>query len=191
VKIITHPGIWSRGELSTDRLGLELAGLGYHVENVEHENFARLIDARGKATEFAAAVLPIIDPGDVFIGHSHGALVGYECMRLGARFSKAFLVGAAIDSWITFPHHGADRIIVAYNPHDIALVAGSLLPLHPFGTLGKSGYTGPPDDRVHHYRFESRAGKWNHTSPYFDEPGLSRLTSIVDEQLREIEAAAA
>lgn len=80
--------------------------------------------------------------------HSFGALVTLAAMWMGAKFSVVVLYGAAVDTDRTWPHDGAQRIVIVKNARDTALLAGGALRFHAFGCLGRKGYDGPADSRI-------------------------------------------
>lgn len=88
----------------------------------------------------AKELVAITKPGDIAFGHSRGALVIHKAIKLGAQFRCVFLFGAAVDNDLEWP--GKTEIINMYNPNDKVLYLGSLLPFHPFGTMGLYGYKG-------------------------------------------------
>jgi hypothetical protein len=79
--------------------------------------------------------------GDILIAHSFGCLASIYAMRKGAKFDKVFFFGAAAECDVFIP----DNFNVLYNIHsdsDRALSLGRNIPLHPFGCMGKDGYSG-------------------------------------------------
>lgn len=183
MKVDVQHGAWSDGTDSTDRLASRLVDAGFEVHNPEHDDFATVLTASARAAEFAAVLLEAHEPGDCAVGHSHGCLVILEAMRQGARYDTVVFLAAAVDADVTFPYHGCRRLVNVSNPFDLALAAGAWIPGHPFGRLGKIGYFGPPDERVEDVRRASRAGRWNHSDPYFDDAGLAWTESLLSRVL--------
>lgn len=186
-RLLLHHGIWTHGDQSTIPLARDLESIGYRTYNPQHSEFARVLGAGKMARRFSRDLIANHKPGDHALGHSHGCLVILEAMRAGARFGTVFLVGAAVEEDVTFPYHGAERIINVYNPFDIALAAGTAIPDHPFGALGLTGYAGPPDARVEEHAWPSRDGRWNHTMPYFSKKNRPKLVGLILDTIPAME----
>ncbi len=116
-----------------------------------------------------------------FMGHSYGALLGLEAMKLGAEFHNVFLFGAAASSdkepinLMRF-----QELHNYYNPKDRALLLGSFLPAHVFGKLGYIGYRGVDDDRVFNHDTFMTKGLLRH-SGYFDGVNVAKIKADIEE----------
>ena len=93
-------------------------------------------------------LLAVAHPDDIVFGHSRGCLVIHEACERGAKFKCIFLFGAAVDNDLEWPEGCSDCIINVFNPKDRVLWLGSLLPFHPFGTLGLYGYRGKKNKNI-------------------------------------------
>lgn len=73
----------------------------------------------------------------IVLAFSRGALVAYEAVRRGEKFNTVFLFGGAMDNDLVWPQDSVKSIINIYNPRDLILKAGCLLPnpfKNPIGT---------------------------------------------------------
>jgi len=92
------------------------------------------------------AILPYVQPDDLFIGHSNGCAIGYDLMRLGAPFAGGVFIDGALEQTIVRPPQ-VKWIDVYYNAGDeiteAAKVAEELGIVDPvWGELGHAGYAG-------------------------------------------------
>lgn len=91
-------------------------------------------------------MLPYIQPGDLFIGHSNGCAIGYDLMGLGAPLEGAIFINAALERKISRPVQ-VKWIEVLFNPGDeiteTAQLAEELgLVDKVWGEMGHAGYEG-------------------------------------------------
>mgnify|MGYP003653228366 CR=1 FL=1 len=68
-------------------------------------------------------------------------------------------------------------IIVIYNPHDLAILAGAMALFHPFGTAGRSGLK-ETHPKIKNYRWPSFEGKYNH-SFFFNDDNIQDLKEFI------------
>jgi len=92
------------------------------------------------------SILPYIEPGDIFIGHSNGCAIGYDLMNLQAPFLGGVFINGALEQTISRPAN-VRWIDVYFNPGDeiteAAKVAEELHLVDPvWGELGHAGYSG-------------------------------------------------
>lgn len=170
-------GILTDGEGDINLLFADLAarGLTPKVYQYRHNGLLDQRSARKRA-ENARGLMRLLGERDHVVAHSNGCGVVHGAMVLGARFDRAFLFGAALDDDLDWPHDGARRINVIHNPHDRALTLGRLLRGHPFGGLGKRGYQGEFDERIHSIaaRAKGTIDRNNH-SHYFQSGDRRRM----------------
>ena len=113
------------------------------------------------------------DDGDIAIAWSYGSVVVHTACLLGAKFDTIVLFGAALGNDLSWPEGCAKRIINIYNPKEWVLMLGSLLPHHPFGSLGRTGYKGVPDKRIQEIYADlvhTKKSWFRQHSDYFKEP---------------------
>jgi hypothetical protein len=92
------------------------------------------------------SILPYIEPGDIWVGHSNGCAIGYDLMHLGAPLVGAAFINGALETallrpaqvkWIDVYFNAGDELTEAAQiAEHIGLVDPS------WGELGHSGYTG-------------------------------------------------
>lgn len=97
-------------------------------------------------------LMPFVEPGDLWVGHSNGCAIGYHLMQMGAPIAGAAFINAALEQNIVRP--ASCRFIdVYYNEGDsitvIAQIASKLrLVDKVYGEMGHSGYSGK-DSCIH------------------------------------------
>lgn len=90
-------------------------------------------------------LLPYIEPGDLYVGHSNGCAIGYDLVTAGAPLAGLVLIDAALERSITLPAGmWADCY---FNEGDTAteaaVVAADLGLSDPvWGEMGHAGYDG-------------------------------------------------
>ena len=141
MKIITVPGIESRGVKSTDRIGSAMRDRGYEVHDME-QAVRSAWGARWKAETDAKDIIDVAADGDVVIAHSYGSLKTSIAMR-GPKLLAVFLFRPAMSRWHKFPQYQGTRTFCIYSKQDYTILGGSLLLFHPFGLAGFSGFRSP------------------------------------------------
>ena len=89
--------------------------------------------------------------------------------------SCTFFDGALNRDWI-FPRGRFERIVNVHNQYDVALFLAMLQPFHPWGGIGKVGYSGQ-DDRVINIKMNFWHGPHRHNP--FSTPGLLRQSAEI------------
>jgi hypothetical protein len=141
MKIITVPGIESRGVKSTDRIGRAMKELGYDTHDID-QPVRSAWGARWKAEKDAKDIIHYSNDGDVIIAHSYGCLKASIAMR-GVNFLAAFLFRPAMSRWQKFPQYQKTKTFCIYSKQDYTILGGSLLLFHPFGLAGFKGFRSP------------------------------------------------
>lgn len=188
-RIIGVNGIRSGGEKNTDLLLGALHGLGHGVVDFDYGEVG-FFTARSVSRQKAIGhrLRETSRPGDHVIAHSYGGLVTLRAMQAGAKFGQVFLFAPAMNSDFTFPLDAATHIWIFHCPSDLALIGGALLVKHAFGSLGRVGYKGPADARVHNVKVPSQ---FLAHSAYFSQRQLAHWSVFIDARLREGTAPAA
>lgn len=188
-RIIGVNGIRSNGEKNTDLLLGELRMHGHDVLDFEYGR-VNFFTARSLARQKAIGhrLREVSKVGDHVVAHSYGCLVTLRAMQTGARFGHVWLFAPAMDCDFTFPWHAAQRITVVHCKSDLALVGGSFLVKHSFGNMGRHGYHGPYDARVHNIEVDRR---FLAHSAYFKRQELSHWGTLIDRDLRSSPVPAA
>lgn len=180
-------GILTNGDDSVNRLADDLAMRGLTSRTYQYPHNG-LLDQRSqrKRTENARGLMQRVGAQDHVVGHSNGCGVVHGAMNLGARFDRVFLFGAALDSDVLWPKRGAKKINVIHNKRDKALTLGWLLPWHAFGSLGKIGYQGEFDQRIHSISAfaDNTVDKSNHSHYFTDTARRRRWAEYIAERVR-------
>jgi hypothetical protein len=90
-------------------------------------------------------LIPYVEPGDLYVGHSNGCAIGYNLMTSGSRLAGAVFINAALKRDIAPP--APTWVDVYYNEGDdatVAAVAAARVGLSDpvWGDLGHAGYLG-------------------------------------------------
>ncbi len=170
-------GIHDKGENTVNKFLTVLREEGFKSKNANLPyRFALFTYFSFLNRRYGKLLASQVDEGDWAIGHSHGCLVIYNAMMQGAKFDTVILFAPAMETEIAFPIYGAKNIHIIYNPYDLAILIGSLIPFHhPFGRLGNVGYKGCPDDRVFQRGIISpEAHLFQHSKLIFSEPYFTK-----------------
>lgn len=95
----------------------------------------------------ALAIGANVAPEDVLVGHSNGCDIIRRIADNGVKFKGAILINPALNKDTKFANC-IDWIHVYHNKKDSAVAISRLLLFHPWGAMGRDGYTGK-DLRVH------------------------------------------
>jgi hypothetical protein len=122
-----------------------LTGAGFEVKYPDYGWIAGL-ETRVANPLIVRSVLPYIQAGDIWIGHSNGCAIGYDLMHLSAPLVGAVFINGALETsllrpaqvkWIDVYFNAGDEITEAAQIAErIGLVDPS------WGELGHLGYTG-------------------------------------------------
>lgn len=121
------------------------------------------------------SILPYIEPGDLWVGHSNGCALGYEALQAGAPLAGLVLINAALKRDIELP--AGVWAHVYYNAGDdatLAAEAGRRLGLTDpnWGDMGHFGYLGD-NPNVMAVDCANRAGMprcWGHSDLFSPVP---------------------
>jgi len=94
----------------------------------------------------AQAMSVFIEPDDIIVGHSNGGTLAYLLSKL-KRVRGVVLINAALEVDLV---PDAEFTHVYFNPGDCVAQWSSILPFHPWGSMGGLGYIGD-DPRVTNY----------------------------------------
>lgn len=92
----------------------------------------------------AETLSAFVGPEDILLGHSNGGTIAYLITQK-LQVDGVVLINAALESDI-LPN--AKFIHIYYNSGDNVVWLSKFVPFHPWGDIGKTGYTGPHDKRV-------------------------------------------
>lgn len=180
---IVH-GIGTHGG-GVDQMGRRLAEKGYPVRFYEYQK-RRFYSywRRSSMIRDGRSLAHFAHDGDHIIAHSNGALLWQSAIEAGQQWDKCFIFGGAARSDpARFPEQAFNEAHIYYNPEDKALLAGSWLPFHPFGRLGRIGYAGPMDRRITNHPVLHQEWFDLEHSHYFNPPFQDDIIDDVIEKL--------
>jgi len=148
MKFVIIHGIHTHGK-GIDQLGALLEKAGHDVTYFEYpKRWALTLYRKSVRHADGRALMHTVPDGTHVIAHSYGALVLLSSIQAGAIWGNCFIFGGACTSdKYTYPPDAFTSAYMIYNPADLALRLGALLPFHPFGRLGQRGYAGYVRDR--------------------------------------------
>lgn len=184
IRVILLHGIESAGVQSVDRVGHELTKLGYHVEDVQ---LKPTFWWSGRKTETwrenLKRIMAVAKDGDNVVAHSNGCRLCWDIMDGGndIKFDNLFWFAPPLDSDVRLRSCRFNHLEIFANPYDLALLAGSLLPGHVWGPLGRKGYTGKNvvQVRTHWYPSHQKKGHGH----YFEPDYLPQMVALIHNQL--------
>ena len=112
------------------------------------------------------------------IAHSNGCRLAALAMKEGAAFDTVIFFGAAWPAHAAYPEGAFTKLYMVYSKTDPAILIGSALPRHEFGSAGRNGYRGLADNRI----VNVSATPHLHTT-YFRWPWRDRWARWVVERL--------
>jgi len=125
-------------------------------------------------------------PVDV-VAHSLGCDAVREIMEScpGQVFRRIVLLGPAMDRKIAWDRLQFESMLVLYNPRDAAILAGGLIPWHPFGMAGRRGFI-TDDERITQVLTPGDAKTdWRGHSHYFRGRYLYDVAGRIEEFLTD------
>lgn len=183
IRVILLHGIESAGVRSVDRIGHKLTNLGYHVEDVQLKPTFWWGGRKDRTwRENLQRIAAVAQPGDAVVAHSNGCRLCYDMIEGGFPFGDLFWFAPALDKGLTLKQCCFRNLEVFANPHDKALLWGSLLPGHPWGAMGRKGYWGANVTQVRTMWFPHRRGVGH--GHYFEGELLDQVVAIIDDALR-------
>lgn len=168
-----------------------IGAIAPYFENYGHEAIVHsyghitALTARFRNPGIAQRIGTQVRPGDVLIGHSNGCDVIRRIAENGTSFAGAILFNPALDCDIQFAE-GIDWIDVYHNRDDVAVALARLLLWHPWGVMGRDGYTGS-DPRV--TNIDTWADVNRHTEGRGHSGVIARLFKWAPTARRRAEAA--
>ena len=183
------------GRATVDMLDPHLTDYDYRDLDYGHFN---LIDVRlkNKDVAFALIMQTHIKDQEVWLGHSNGSAIIFEALQkvdgVRKRFSDKsrkwplpkgiILINPALDSDIEFPE-GDYFIHIYYSPSDDPTWWAKWLFRHPWGSMGRDGYTGKQDPRIKQWNEMDLLGKNIEHSGVFKPANVEAFSKIMIENL--------
>lgn len=134
------------GQNTTDKLIPYLKGARFRVMDHDYGYFGllRVRLCNGGVSELVKAAT---DKGDIGVGHSNGCAVLAEAAARGAPFAGLVFLNPALDQDYSIARH-VSWVHVYHSQKDVAVLMAKVLRFnHPWGAMGRLGYTGT-DPRV-------------------------------------------
>lgn len=181
--VVVH-GIHTHGDNGIDRLGKLLEEAGHDVIYFEYPHrFALQLYSKKVRVLDGRALRQSAPEGAHVIAHSYGAEVWINSIKAGAKWGRCFIFsGACTSDQYNYPTDAFKRAYMIYNPADIALWFGALLPFHPFGRLGLRGYSGIYNKEILNVPALKRDNGLNH-GYYFNSESLPIWFEYVNNRL--------
>jgi len=165
-----------RGKNTVQKLGQKLKErISLDVENFTY-GWTGLFGASFYSDNFATSLANLTDEGDIAIGHSNGCNVIHQAAEQGGTFRQTFFIAPALDRSTTFPLN-VEECHVLHSKRDKVLYLGSLIPFHPWGTMGKYGAI--PEK----YKNIDCTPRVSGHSNYFSEENLEWLSNLITERI--------
>ena len=120
------------------------------------------------------------------LAHSMGCDMVHEMARMSYRqtFRRIIMLSPAAERGIEWERIPFEKMLVLYNPWDIAVMAGTVIPFgHPYGSAGFRSFK-TDDPRITQVRFtgDIRTSITGH-GHYSKEPYLTQVAGLVEEFL--------
>jgi len=153
------------GEHTVDKLAPYIINAGYTVDLDEADyGYFNLWMIRLAKSWLRSRVLyrlaKAFEKADVIVTHSNGANFTTQALNmLGPEFNNTKVVvhsSPALNRNTPVPN-AVKAQLVMYTPHDFWVKLSALLPLHPWGSMGAYGYSGP-DNRNRNEEFHDIEG---------------------------------
>ena len=145
------------GADSVDTIRSFLEDYGYIVVDLDYGYFQHLrVRLCNKA--IAHIICHLIKPDSTCIAHSNGGTIAYLVCEFGALFKNVVLVNPALDSNKALAKQ-VEKVQVWYSPHDRWVNLAKFIPFSIWGSQGRTGYTGPADDRYTNINEERVIGR--------------------------------
>lgn len=107
----------SSGHNNIDRLAFAFHAAGFEVVHDQGDyGWVGPLFLRHANASTVDRMLPLIRPGDIFVGHSNAAYIGRDLVRAGAPFAALVLVQPALDRATEWPEGLA--VLCLHNPND-------------------------------------------------------------------------
>lgn len=142
---------------------------GHNVLQADYGYFD-LFGVRFFNKHIAKVVAGMTPAGSIGIGHSNGCDILLRACHMGAGFSRLILINPALDNDADFPWNGKlRRIDVLHNVDDTVVTTSRFMLFHPWGDMGRVGYTGRDTRVINHetkrlFNASGHSDVFNHAS---------------------------
>jgi pimeloyl-ACP methyl ester carboxylesterase len=145
------------GAGTTDSIRPYLEAEGITVRELDYGHFHRG-RVRLCNDSVARMIATLVKPGSTCIGHSNGGTLAYLACEYGAQFKNVVLVNPALDSKKAIAKQ-VEKVQVWYSPNDKWTKLAKYIPFSDWGAQGRTGYTGPLDDRYQQFNEDLILGR--------------------------------
>ena len=180
MRVRLHHGTYTLGDGSVDYIGSRLATMGLRVDDVAVPRYSCF--GVGFPPIRRKLVETIVDnhkPGDIWLSHSGGSYLEYLAMKdYGCEPSLVVWLSPAIRSNISLEFCRFEHLHVYSNCLDKVIFLASLLPGHPYGAMGRRGYTGL-DERIENHRYMIDDETWLDHCPWTVDGPLNAIVKLI------------
>ena len=169
---------------SIGKLKLYFEKAGFNNVVVHKYGYAFAVLSRWKNPKRARKLFPLIENGDIVVGHSNGCTLIDMLTEMGAPISGAVLINPALDadkalaSQVRWVH-------VYFNGGDSVVWWSKLLIAHPWGKQGKIGYTGEDSRYSNFDSSKEEPPVWGH-SDIFKPKKISVWGPRIAKRVRDV-----
>ena len=158
---------------------------GYRVCDIDYGYFHRM-RVRLCNKGIAKAISSLVEPNSTCIAHSNGGALAWLACEYGAAFKNVILVNPALDSNKAIAKQ-VQKVQVWHHPCDKWTGISKYIPNSIWGAQGRTGYTGPEDDRYSNYNEEELFGKLEdeHSGIWHDENNRLIFAGVVEEMINK------
>ena len=144
-RVVLVHGIFAKeGQSNMRTLITPFAAAGFRVEMFEY-GFTGVLGALVRNGEYAKRLARCIEPGDVLVGHSNGCDLIRRTLNRVSSVRGAVYINPALES---DAYTSAPWVDVYHNEGDHIVWWSKLIPCHPWGEMGATGYTGSAENHT-------------------------------------------
>lgn len=119
------------------------------------------------------------------VAHSLAADISREMLQIAKRppLRRIVLIAPAMDHRVDWTQFDFEKMLVIYNPKDLAIYWGAKLPGHPFGWAGRREFT-IRDPRITYVQVPDglRLDRWGH-GHFFKYPTMTQVGNLIENFL--------
>jgi hypothetical protein len=136
-----HGAFDSDGRRHIDWLAPYFEARGYTPITTFDYGWTGIISAALFNRRLAKMLAASVTPGDIGVGHSNGCHILKLAVELGAPFKELVFLNPALDR-DAYIAPSVKRITVFHSPSELPTAIARYIPFHPWGDMGRVGYTG-------------------------------------------------
>ena len=133
----------------------------------------------------ASVIADLVEPDSTCVAHSNGGALAYLACEMGAPFKNVVLVNPALDSNKALASQ-VKKVQVWYSPHDKWTGLSKFIPNSIWGAQGRTGYTGPEDDRYTQFNEDKLIGRFEdeHSGIWHSELSRQYFADNIEEMIK-------